>query len=73
MQKLRQLYPLKECSPDVLLTHIYRHLADDIGQMLCFIFQQIYDEIPDDWKEALVTSIHKKGSTSNAVNCRPIY
>ena len=42
--------------------------------MLAFIYQQSLDSegIPNDWKESLVTAIHKKGSTSSASNYRPI-
>ena len=38
------------------------------------IFQESYNQscIPDDWKKATVTAVHKKGSTSSPANYRPI-
>ena len=72
--RLKKLQPNKACGPDELPPTIYRDYADELAPMLAFIFQQTYDNgtIPDDWKGALVSAIHKKGSTSSPSNYRPI-
>ena len=58
----------------ISLFRVYRDYAEELSPMLAFIYQQSLDnsEIPNDWKESLVTTIHKKGSTSCASNYRPI-
>jgi len=73
-KQLRDIKPNKACGPDEIPARLYRDYATELSPMLRYIFQKSYDDglVPDDWKNATVTAIHKKGSTSNAQNYRPI-
>ena len=73
-KQLKQINPNKATGPDEVPCRVYRDYAEELSPMLAFIYQQSLDngEITNDWKEPLVTGIHKKGSTSCASNYRPI-
>ena len=72
--QLKAVNTNKACGPDELPARIYHDYAEELAPMLQFIFQQSYynGTVPDDWKKATVSAIHKKGSTSSAANYRPI-
>ncbi len=74
IKQLKAVNPNKASGPDELPSRIYHDYAEELAPMLQFIFQQSYDEgtIPDDWKKATVSAVHKKGSTSSPANYRPI-
>ena len=61
-KQLKQINPNKATQPDELPCRIYRDYAEELSPMLAFIYQQSldYSKIPNDWKESLVTAIHKK-------------
>jgi len=73
-KQLRDINPNKACGPDEIPARLYRDYAPELAPMLQCIFQKSYNHgiVPDDWKRATVTAIHKKGSTSDAKNYRPI-
>ena len=58
----------------MLPTRLLKETAPVISPFLSFIFQQSVDTgtIPNDWRHANITAIHKKGPKTEAVNYRPI-
>ncbi len=74
VRQLKNVNPNKATGPDELPARIFHDYAEELAPMLRFIYQQFYDmgTIPDDWKHATVSAIHKKGPTSSAANYRPI-
>ena len=64
----------KAAGPDGITPRILKHLAKTLAPILCNIFRLSYDrgEIPDDWREANVVPIYKKGDRSTPANYRPI-
>ena len=71
---LSGLQPHKATGPDCLPPRILRDLAEEIAPSLCLIFQQIYNtgETPQDWRDAIVTPIYKKGNKHDPQNYRPV-
>ncbi|KAF4796230.1 hypothetical protein TURU_086125 [Turdus rufiventris] len=51
-----------------------RELADELAKPLSIIYQQSWltGEVPDDWKLANVTPIHKKGRKEDPSNYSPV-
>ncbi|RMB94983.1 hypothetical protein DUI87_28526 [Hirundo rustica rustica] len=71
---LRSLDIHKSMGPDGMHPRVMRQLADDLAKPLSIIYQQSWltGEVPDDWKLANVTPIHKKGGREDPGNCRPV-
>ena len=71
---LQSVNPSKASGPDMLPTRVLKETAPVISPFLSFIFQQSVDTgtIPNDWRHANITAIHKKGPKTEAVNYRPI-
>ncbi len=51
-----------------------RNCRDELSPVLAAIFEKSLDEgtVPEDWKEANVTPIYKKGTKSSPGNYRPV-
>ena len=64
----------KSNGPDEIPLSILKEYANEIAPMLTFIMQQSYDTgtLPDDWKNANVVALFKKGDRSKAENYRPV-
>ena len=60
--------------PDSFPPIIYKQLAHQLCEPLAIMFRLLmqFGEIPDLWKQATVTPIFKKGSSSSPENYRPI-
>ena len=73
-KQLRNLNPSKACGPDQLPPKLLKLVAEEIAPALAFLFQQSINtgDIPSDWKNALVTPIHKSGDKCSPGNYRPI-
>ena len=71
---LKNLNTNKTMGPDRMHARILRELAEEITAPLTHIFNSSIrsGKVPDDWRLALVTAVHKKGSRSMASNYRPI-
>ncbi|NXG02903.1 RTXE polymerase, partial [Sakesphorus luctuosus] len=71
---LSQLDPHKSMGPDGIHPRVMRELAEELTKPLSIIFQQSWlsGEVPDDWKLANVTLIHKKGCKADPGNYRPV-
>jgi hypothetical protein len=66
--------PRKALGPDNIPAHILKDCASDLAQILTMIFQTSMEEgnILDDWTQANVTAIYKKGSRQDPANYRPV-
>ena len=71
---LMNLDPHKAMGPDGLHPRVLKQLAPAIAPILKQIFQKSIDtgEVPNDWKEANVSPIFKKGQRYNPANYRPV-
>ncbi|TRZ06044.1 hypothetical protein HGM15179_021064 [Zosterops borbonicus] len=71
---LRCLDVYKSMGPDEIHPRVMRELADELVKPLSIISQQSWltGEVPDDWKLANVTPIHKMGRKDNPGNYRPV-
>jgi hypothetical protein len=64
----------KATGPDGIPARVLKEASTQISPILATIFQQSIDtgSVPDDWREANVTPIFKKGSKSTPANYRPV-
>ncbi|TRZ09678.1 hypothetical protein HGM15179_017428, partial [Zosterops borbonicus] len=71
---LRCLNVHKSMGPDGIHPRVMRELADELAKPLSIIYQQFWltGKVPDDWKLANVTPIHKKGGKEHPSNYRPV-
>ena len=71
---LRDINPYKASGPDQIRPRILKELHSQVAPILQIIFSKSLRSgiVPNDWKNANVTSIFKKGSKSVAENYRPI-
>ena len=55
--------------PDGIHPRVMRELADELAEPFSIIYQQSWltGEVPDDWKLANVTPIHKKGGKEDPI------
>ena len=70
---LRKLQPDKSPGPDNIHPKVLRECAVELAGPLTKLFQTSMKEgrIPEEWKEAKVTPIFKKGTRSDVGNYRP--
>ncbi|TRZ18888.1 hypothetical protein HGM15179_008218 [Zosterops borbonicus] len=73
-EQLRCLDTHKSLGPDGIHPRVMRELADGLAKPLSVIYNQSWltGEIPEDWKLANVTPIHKKGEKEDPSNYRPV-
>jgi len=71
---LRKLQPDKSPGPDNIHPRILKECAVELAMPLTILFQSTLTEgcVPQEWKQANVTPIYKKGSRSDVGNYRPI-
>ena len=71
---VNDLKPNKSQGPDRIHPRILKETSQCITSPLEKIFRKSLDEgiLPDDWKSANVTAIHKNGDRKKAENYRPI-
>ncbi|KFW78873.1 hypothetical protein N305_03995, partial [Manacus vitellinus] len=71
---LSHLDPHKSMGPEGIHPRVMRELAEELTKPLSIIYQQSWltGEVPDDWKLANVTPIHKKGQKEDPGNYRPV-
>ena len=72
--KLEKLNIHKSCGPDNVHPHVLQKTAKATSVPLSHIFQQSLDtgEVPEDWRTANITPIHKKGDRTDPSNYRPV-
>ena len=73
-KRLKSLDPNKAQGPDNIPPRVLKELSQEISTPLSTIFNKSLEsgKLPDDWKTAIVTAIHKKGSKNEAGNYRPV-
>ena len=71
---LRQIKPNKAPGPDSISGHVLKHCSDSLSFPLSILFNKSYrtSTFPDDWKNANVVPIHKKGLKNDVANYRPV-
>ena len=71
---LSSLDPLKSPGDDGVPTRLLKLTADEIAPSLAHLFNTSFSsgELPQQWREATVVPIHKKGNRSVTTNYRPI-
>ena len=64
----------KAIGPDQIPNRALKMAADEVAPVLQHLFQQSLDlgDLPEDWRRANITPIHKKGTFSDPVNYRPV-
>ncbi|RMC22179.1 hypothetical protein DUI87_03052 [Hirundo rustica rustica] len=64
----------KSMGLDGIHARVMRELADELAKPLSIIYHHSWltGEVPDDWKLANVTPIHKKGAKEDPGNYRPV-
>ena len=73
-KKLDKLKPSKSPGPDHCHPRIFKELIDEILIPLQIIFNQSINTscVPNLWKQANITPIHKKGARNKPQNFRPV-
>ncbi|KFO52874.1 hypothetical protein N302_09825, partial [Corvus brachyrhynchos] len=64
----------KSMGPDGIHPRVLRELAVELAKPVSIVCQQscLTGQVPDDWKLASVTPIHKKNGKDNPGNYRPV-
>ena len=73
LKLLKGLQPHKAAGPDQIHGLVLKELSIPLAPVLADLFQRSIDsgEVPDDWKEANVAPVFKKGEKYRAANYRP--
>ena len=71
IKKLKSNYA---CGPDGIPPVFFKRLQYTIAQPLAIVFSQLLSVayVPDVWKTAVITPVHKKGPLTDCSNYRPI-
>ena len=73
-KKLVELNSNKRQEPDEIHPRLLREFSSVIAEPLAKLFQNllVQDVVPNNWREANVTALFKKGSKSASQNYRPV-
>ena len=73
-EELKRLNKNKAPGPDGISPMVLRAAADQLAGPLCTIFNKTLESgnLPQDWKQAVITPIFKKGARCKASNYRPV-
>ena len=71
---LRSLDSSKSAGDDGIPTRLLKEVASEICTSLSFLFNLSFTrgELPQMWREATITPVHKKGTQTSPTNYRPI-
>jgi ribonuclease P/MRP protein subunit RPP40 len=74
LKLLQNINCKKECGPDAIPNIFLKETATEIAPFLSDLFSQSLatGELPDDWVNANVTPVFKKGSRHDPANYRPV-
>ena len=73
-KRLDNLNLYKSPGSDELYPRILKESSNELSLPVCLIFSKSFSEgeLPQDWKDAIITPLHKKGEKEFASNYRPI-
>ena len=73
-KRLKNLNGSKSPGPDEIHPRVLKELAEEVTEPLYILFKQSREEckIPQDWKIAKITAIHKKDAKKDPNNYRPV-
>jgi hypothetical protein len=73
-EPLRKLHGDKSPGPDGIHPWVLEECAEEVSMPLIILFRTSLDTgvLPNTWKEANVTPIHKKGDRTSASSYRPV-
>ena len=74
MAAINKLKEFSAAGPDEIPPKVIKELKEELVKPLTFLFQKSIEtgKIPDDWREANVTPLFKKGKKSDPGNYRPV-
>ena len=74
LKLLNNLNIHKASGPDGLSARVLKECSSDISPMLALIYNESLAQgtVPDDWRQANVAPVFKKGEKYNAANYRPV-
>ena len=74
MKKLEKLKTTKSPGPDMIHPKVMFEIRESIVKPLTFIFKQSIEnsELPQDWRDAHISAIFKKGIKKSPNNYRPV-
>jgi hypothetical protein len=74
LSELKNLNTSKAPGPDGISTRVLKECRDELAEPFQVLFNQSLDtaQIPNNWKQANVVPIYKKGNKSEASNYRPV-
>jgi len=74
LKLLLGIQPHKAAGPDEIHARLLKELAPQLAPVLADFFQRSLNsgQVPDDWREANIAPVFKKGDKARAANYRPI-
>ena len=71
---LRQINPNKASGPDEVPARVLKECSHELAPLITILFNKslLEGKIPDDWKEANITAVFKKGDRNLPSNYRPV-
>ena len=71
---LRQLNPNKAPGPDSIPARVLKECSNELAPLITILFNKslLEGKIPEDWKEANITAVFKKGDRNLPSNYRPV-
>ena len=74
MEQLKILKTDKSPGIDELHPKFFHKVREEIGEALAQIFNKLMQtgDVPQEWRDALIVPLFKKGNTSDPCNYRPV-
>ena len=74
IDEIKSINKDKSCGPDEIDIKMLQELIDYVADPITNLLKKSVDQgtLPNDWREAIVTPVYKKGAKSKAENYRPI-
>ena len=71
---LQKSNPQKATGPDMIPARILRECSEELAPILTIVFNRMLQTgcVPEDWKQANVSAVFKKGQRYDPANYRPV-